>query len=276
MPRDLNIADRCREFGFNVIETSGWRERGKEAFNPAGCTCHHTGSQSSGNMPTLSVLINGRSDLPGPLCHVGFARDGSVYVVAAGRANHAGQGGWKGLTGNSSVYGIEAESNGSGRDWTPIQLALYPRLAAAMISHLPFPDPALVMAHKEWAPHRKDDPYNFDMDAFRANVVFELHHGPNPPTIQENDDMERTLRSPGDFEVFVGTGQAQTCRVGADAAGPVSFVLYTPRADNGQFWYTGPLPVNAYQTRDFKISADITHFKVIAGQPGSFGVKYPA
>jgi N-acetyl-anhydromuramyl-L-alanine amidase AmpD len=36
-----------------------------------------------------------------------------AYVIAAGRANHAGEGGWKGLSGNSSVYGLEIEHTGT-------------------------------------------------------------------------------------------------------------------------------------------------------------------
>jgi hypothetical protein len=47
-------------------------------------------------MPSLRLLIKRRSDCPGPLCNVGLARSGAVYVIAAGRANHAGKGGWRG------------------------------------------------------------------------------------------------------------------------------------------------------------------------------------
>src|SRR5580700_4344959 len=50
---------------------------------------------------------------PGPLAQLGLGRDGTFYVVAAGRCNQAGQGSWQGVTtGNSSFIGIEAENTG--------------------------------------------------------------------------------------------------------------------------------------------------------------------
>ena len=66
----------------------------------------------SGNNPSLEVCINGRPDLAGPLCNVMVGRDNTMFVVAAGRANHAGSGGWRGRSGNSTVYGIERENTG--------------------------------------------------------------------------------------------------------------------------------------------------------------------
>jgi peptidoglycan hydrolase-like protein with peptidoglycan-binding domain len=60
-------------------------------------------------MPSLRVLIEGRSNLPGPLAQLGLGRDGTCYVIAAGRCNHAGAGLWQGVsTGNSSFIGTEA------------------------------------------------------------------------------------------------------------------------------------------------------------------------
>ena len=82
--------------GLKVAETPGWRSRGRADMpRPLGVMCHHTANPHSGNMPTLNMLINGRSDLPGPLCQLGLGRDGTFYVVAAGRANHAGLGRWQ-------------------------------------------------------------------------------------------------------------------------------------------------------------------------------------
>ena len=93
MPRDTGIADRLRAKGLNVVEVNGWRTRGAEGFNPRGSVDHHTAGPRKGNAPSLGVCINGRADLPGPLCNVLVGRDGTCYVVAAGRANHAGAGG---------------------------------------------------------------------------------------------------------------------------------------------------------------------------------------
>jgi len=64
-------------------------------------------------MPSLGLLTSGRPDLSGPLSQLGLGRDGTFFVIAAGRANHAGAGDWQGnTTGNSSFIGIEAENTG--------------------------------------------------------------------------------------------------------------------------------------------------------------------
>jgi N-acetyl-anhydromuramyl-L-alanine amidase AmpD len=120
-------------------------------------------------MPTLNVLINGRSDLPGPLSQLGLGRDGTYYVVAAGRANHAGAGEWRGISGNSHFIGIEGENRGIASDaWPDVQMDAYRRGAAAILREIGA-SVDMCCGHKEYAPHRKDDPL-FDMDKFRADV----------------------------------------------------------------------------------------------------------
>lgn len=100
------LAREFRAAGLKVVEVQGWENRGRPAstgsFDPDEATItHHTGTRSGpdNNAPSLSVLISGRSDLPGPLCQWAVAYDGTVYVVAAGRANHAGSVGKSGVPG---------------------------------------------------------------------------------------------------------------------------------------------------------------------------------
>ncbi|HEY0366829.1 MAG TPA: hypothetical protein VGC73_10170 [Pyrinomonadaceae bacterium] len=38
--------------------------------------------------------------LPGPLAQLGLARDGTFFVIAAGRAIHAGESSFRGVAGN--------------------------------------------------------------------------------------------------------------------------------------------------------------------------------
>ena len=109
MTRILWLADAARATGYPVVETAGWRTRGSDRFDPRGVVWHHTAGRSTGDMPSLDLLIRGRADLPGPLAHFGLGRSGTIYVVASGKANHAGYGGWNGYSGNASVLGIEAE-----------------------------------------------------------------------------------------------------------------------------------------------------------------------
>ena len=161
-----------REAGLKVAEQPGWADRGRaEMGTVRGVMCHHTGTATSErNMPTLNLLINGRTDLSGPLSQLGLGRDGTYYVVAAGRANHAGAGAWKGITtGNSSFIGIEAENAGT-RDaaWPDVQMDAYRRGVAALLKHIGA-GAEMCVGHKEYAPTRKIDPL-FDMDLFRAAV----------------------------------------------------------------------------------------------------------
>ena len=91
------LADELRAEGCRVDEVDGWEWRGRPSssgqFDPYGVCWHHTGTTSSESNPhpTLNMCINGRSDLPGPLCQALIGYDGTVHVIAAGRANHAGQ-----------------------------------------------------------------------------------------------------------------------------------------------------------------------------------------
>lgn len=119
-------------------------------------------------MPSLRICINGRTDLPGPLCHVLISRSAQCHIIAAGRANHAGTGGYNGLTGNRSVLGIEVENNGVGETWKPQVVDAFDRAAAALLEGI---DRAAdyYCGHKEWTP-RKIDPFGLDMDEQRARI----------------------------------------------------------------------------------------------------------
>ncbi len=211
------LAPTCRDFGLQVIEIPGWEARGRVDFEPRAVVCHHTAGPSNGNLPSLRTLINGRSDLPGPLCNLALARDGTVAVVAAGVANHAGSGSWKGISGNRHVIGIEAENDGR-QTWPDQQLRAYERLCAALVTHLGV-SPELVCAHREWAGPRKPDPHSLDMNAFRAEIG-RLDRVPRPPpvqlTTQPGDDVPAYLFARTDGAVFITDGITKR-RIGSPA-----------------------------------------------------------
>lgn len=157
--------------GLKVAEVDGWQNRGRrEIGSVRGVICHHTGGPKSGNMPSLNLLIRGRNDLPGPLAQLGLGRDGTFFVIAAGRCNHAGKGEWQSLTdGNGQFIGIEAENTGS-EPWPEVQLDAYHRGVAAILKHIG--EPAIMCCgHKEYAPKRKPDPHIIDMQDFRKQVA---------------------------------------------------------------------------------------------------------
>jgi peptidoglycan hydrolase-like protein with peptidoglycan-binding domain len=161
--------------GLKVSEYPGWQDRGHGDMGAVlGVLCHHTATQDkSSNMPTLHTLIVGRSDLSGPLSQLGLGRDGTFYIVAAGKGYHAGAGSWQNITsGNTHFIGIEAENTGGHDDypWPPIQLDAYHRGVAAILKYVG-KGVEFCAGHKEYAlpKGRKDDP-DFDMDVFRAAV----------------------------------------------------------------------------------------------------------
>src|SRR4051795_12520666 len=91
-----NTPALLRKHGLKVVEVDGWYDRGRPSstgeLNPVGVLCHHTATTKSTSITNVLKLLRvGRSDLPGPLCQFSLGRDGTVYVVAAGRANHAGK-----------------------------------------------------------------------------------------------------------------------------------------------------------------------------------------
>lgn len=137
------LADALRDEGCRVVEEGDWEHRGRPgSFEPTGVLWHHTGSTASESnpFPTKSVLINGRPDLEGPLCHVGIGYDGVCHVIAAGRANHAGAcSGWGPFTssedGNTQLVGFEIDYDGT-QAMSAAQFDAATRCSAAVLKRL--------------------------------------------------------------------------------------------------------------------------------------------
>jgi peptidoglycan hydrolase-like protein with peptidoglycan-binding domain len=181
-----------KSVGLKVAAVDGWESRGNgDVGEIFGVICHHTAGPREGNMPSLRTLIDGRSDLPGPLAQLGLGRDGSYYIIAAGRCNHAGKGAWQGITnGNSNFVGIEAENTGLSDDfpWPQVQADAYCRGVAAILKHIGR-GVEFCAGHKEYAlpKGRKSDPSQ-DMTAFRASVSAIINGtAPSPILIPANE-----------------------------------------------------------------------------------------
>ena len=197
------LAEVLEDAGLKVAEQPGWRTRGRGDVGPTkGVMCHHTAGPLKGIMPSLGTVTNGRPGLNGPLAQLCLGRDGTFFVVAAGRANHAGDGDWQGIkTGNTSFIGIEAENTGEttglkADTWPAVQLDAYHRGVAAILKKIGAPV-IMCCGHKEYAlpKGRKIDP-DFDMGEFR-NKVAAIMGGtaPAPAVIPAADDTGRpTLR----------------------------------------------------------------------------------
>lgn len=224
-----NLADVCRAAGLTVQEVPGWKARGRPfAATPQSIICHHTaGAQNRKDYPSLAVVRDGRRDLPGPLAQLGLGRSGTVYVIASGRANHAGRTSHPRYRNGASI-GIEAENSGR-EPWPPEQMTAYAVLVAALIRAYGIPL-AHVQGHKEVAVPRgrKPDP-SFPMDVFRGTVAAFLDNGiprpqsPQSPTPQGDHDMLRLGdKDPaGTFEIKtlqrnINGVNARSARLGAE------------------------------------------------------------
>lgn len=199
------LATVLENAGLKVAEVPGWQNRGRPSpmGTVKGIMCHHTAGLQNGNMPSLNVLINGRPGLSGPLSQLGLGRDGTFYIIAAGRCNHAGQGKWEGETnGNSCFIGIEAENAGDAEieTWPEVQLDAYRRGAAAILAHIGASE-KMCCGHKEFRLPKgsKNDPHMIDMKVFRKQVK-EIMNGTSPPLplIPRRDTKDRpTMRRNG-------------------------------------------------------------------------------
>lgn len=184
MARLLWLPTVLKSAGLKVVEEPGWKERGADTMKPLGIVLHHTAGPSTGTFPSKNILINGRPDLTGPLCQVGYDRARTFHVIASGKANHAGAGSWQGMTGNSSVIGLEMENVGTaGEPWSDEQLADMTTFCAAIMLHLGR-DVKYVCGHKEWAPTRKVDPHTIDMNTLRKWVGWRMEQLTPPPEMK--------------------------------------------------------------------------------------------
>ena len=128
------------KYGLEVVFEPGWKRRGAsggaQMKTVAGVLWHHDVAPRTGIYPLRAMLRDGRKGLSGPLCHIGFDRNGVVHVVGAGKANHAGTGSVPGVVrngGNTRLIGIEMTSAGTRPwDWTDAQLRQMPLLGAAL------------------------------------------------------------------------------------------------------------------------------------------------
>lgn len=190
------LAQVLRNAGEEVTETGGWQTRGADTMDPRGIVVHHTAESAQANPASIAnFLVAGRSDLAGPLCHLYLDRTGRWWVIAAGRANHAGKGGWKGLAGNSSVVGIECANTGLGEEWPSVQLRALESGLVAIADHLDIPAD-MICGHKEWAPSRKIDPAGIDMGSFRTSIRSRLVAPPSPSlTDREVGKLRRLIES---------------------------------------------------------------------------------
>jgi hypothetical protein len=172
------LADVLRAAGCRVVEEDGWKTRGRDgAFDPEAVMLHHDASPAGETSGGVDVIRDGRPGLEGPLSQLWLSFDGTWHVVAAGRANHAGEGGpWGRIArdqGNRDSIGIETDHT-TDEQWSDPQRSEALRGVHALCQALGITTRAVidqtVCAHKEYT-DRKVDPDPMDMDNARAQLA---------------------------------------------------------------------------------------------------------
>jgi len=186
--------------GVTVKDVRSWRTHNRNhtgAWGPLnGVMIHHT--VTSGTQRSIDICYNGYTSLPGPLCHGVIDKDGTVYLVGWGRANHAGGGDPDVLEaviaenygdrppstdktnseagsvdGNARFYGFECVNLGNGTDpWPAAQLEAIERVGAALC-RLHGWTAKSVIGHLEWQ-QGKIDPRGFSMVDMRKRIAGRL------------------------------------------------------------------------------------------------------
>lgn len=161
-----------------------------KTFGPVhGVMIHHTAGLMVGN-----YIWAGKAALPGPLAHCYIDKKGTVWMMSAGRANHAGggdpavlkavtdesyasappktkygEGDAGAVDGNDAFYGFECENKGDGKDpWPAVQQNAMVKATAAILRFYEWTEKSAI-GHLEWS-NQKIDPKGWPMTQFRADV----------------------------------------------------------------------------------------------------------
>jgi hypothetical protein len=241
MSNDQYIA-ALRAEGLTVIEIGSWRTHNrnhKGAWGPInGVILHHTGS--SGTTSSVALCRDGYSGLPGPLCQGVISKEGVVYVISNGRANHAGGGdpdvlaavisedygdrppvpnvgNVDGVDGNARFYGYECINLGDGKDpWPAAQVDAMVRASTAHCRFYGWTSKS-VIAHREWSDDKPDPrgPGMPTMPTMRAMIAERLTHpaswdptSPPPATGTDMAPQRTTLVREGDLTLSPNAPQA--------------------------------------------------------------------
>ncbi|MEO3778403.1 N-acetylmuramoyl-L-alanine amidase [Micromonospora sp. B11E3] len=240
------LADVLRAAGVQVVEEGDWRNRMRPGdFNPIGVLWHHTAATSSATNPhpALNICINGRSDLPGPLCQALVDYHGVFHIISAGRANHAGTARASGPIpagdGNTMLIGWEIDYNGVSQEMTAAQYNASIAATAAVLKQLG-KDSSYARGHRETSTTGKIDPSFIDLNVMRADVAAKMSGGTAWSTIVDNATAGRFTASAN-----WGVSSYSSQRYGAD------YRYADPVAASDAAWYK----VNIPATGNYRVDA---------------------
>lgn len=219
--RLTDLADVLRTAGLNVIELSGWQDRGESgSFNPIGILLHHDAmglgfnSNPGDDMNVPEYMSQNGNDGS----QLWVRRDGAWVVMAAGRKWHAGAGqGYCDIpagSGNSNWLGVETDHT-TGNPWPSEQLDSINRGCRTLAKHYGW-QASNCAGHREYAPDRKIDPENFDLDGWRRYIASNAST-PSKPATQpaEPSTPKPAPPSPQEDDMYSDADRARDDKVAA-------------------------------------------------------------
>lgn len=247
------LADVLRDAGLMVEEVDGWQTRARKSGGYADglpwCVMwHHTASQTTPDND-IAYIISG-SDVA-PVANLYLARDGTVYVCAAGATNTNGSGGPLPVSRgtvpqdrmNEYAVSIEAANSGLGEPWPVQQIDAYFQTSLAVTGWLGLQpddvsshagwttrkiDPATAAAVQgPWQPRAVNSSGTWNLDDLRAECRTRAAATPYPPEPEppEAPDMPITF-------IAAAPGRA-TVLVAMDGAG-ISVLGFASEDDQNQ------------------------------------------
>lgn len=212
-----NLPTLLRAAGLTVVEIDGWQTRARPAstggFAPVGVLNHHTGAlDRDGDLAddlayAKWLATTGRDDLPPPVVQLTLSHEGTVYILAAGRSNHAGiakpSGSVAGGDGNTLYVGIEWML--SGTQFIPITMYKAGVTLNAVLLHILGSSERAVSCHYQTSVTGKwdiGDPEGIefnghrvlDVDELRANVYARtLVLYPKDPSMPPASDLQLSI-----------------------------------------------------------------------------------
>src|SRR5690606_6045259 len=185
--RVYELPQKLRARGLTVREVAGWENRGREfPVRPDGAMRHWDAIASKSPTAGLGVITNGRPDLTGPLANVYQSRyrDANgldiVYVIASGKANHAGVGEWNGMSGNYDFLGLEIAWSGPSEPFPAKRKQTSEWVMLAMLDCAQGTNPNDACEHREYArPKGRKIDTNLDGNELRRRMA-DLNKKPAP------------------------------------------------------------------------------------------------
>lgn len=209
--RHVNLLAVLRGARLKVVPIEGWETRSAPGpFTPVGQVVHHTAGAAEGNAPSLPTVINGRPGIPGPLCNGLIARDGTVYLVCAGKANDSGIGNQYVLdavkadhapegdatepgtiSGNPWFYDWEVEAVGDSSPYPDVQIDALVAVCAAVNLAKGW-SANRVLHHREWTSRKIDMSWRGDLRGLVAEEMVDMEEGQMAYRQEDRDRDERT------------------------------------------------------------------------------------